>query len=333
MAKVTKRFQYGRHEVVLETGEIARQAGGAVMVSVDGTVVLVTAVAAKSAREGQDFFPLTVDYQEKFYAGGRIPGGFFKREGRPTEKETLICRLIDRPIRPLFPEEFKNEVQIIATLMSLNPEVEGDIPAMIGASAALALTGAPFQGPIGAAKVGYKNGQYILNPTATQLQTSQMNLVVAGTETAVLMVESEALELPEDVMLGGVVFGHTQMQAAITAINELVDVAGKPEWDWQAPAKDEALIARVTEIAGAKIEEAVDKALPSKFGYTVLTGAVLHPFFTYFPEAGPFCQYGNIAVHLPKNFNALHYFFTICFEAAVKIVQFDTGTPAGGGIE
>ncbi len=242
VAKVTKRFQYGRHEVVLETGEIARQAGGAVMVSVDGTVVLVTAVAAKSAREGQDFFPLTVDYQEKFYAGGRIPGGFFKREGRATEKETLTSRLIDRPIRPLFPEEFRNEVQIIATVMSLNPEVDGDIPALIGASAALALTGAPFDGPIGAAKVGYKNGQYILNPSTTELLDSDLELVVAGTKQAVLMVESEAKELSEDVMLGAVVFGHQQMQIAIDTINELVAEAGKPKWDWQAPAKNTALI-------------------------------------------------------------------------------------------
>ena len=242
VAKVTKRFQYGRHEVVLETGEIARQAGGAVMVSVDGTVVLVTAVAAKSAREGQDFFPLTVDYQEKFYAGGRIPGGFFKREGRATEKETLTSRLIDRPIRPLFPEDFRNEVQIIATVMSLNPEVDGDIPALIGASAALALTGAPFDGPIGAAKVGYKNGQYILNPSTTELLDSDLELVVAGTKQAVLMVESEAKELSEDVMLGAVVFGHQQMQIAIDTINELVAEAGKPKWDWQAPAKNTALI-------------------------------------------------------------------------------------------
>jgi polyribonucleotide nucleotidyltransferase len=253
VAKVTKRFQYGRHEVVLETGEIARQAGGAVMVSVDGTVVLVTAVAAKSAREGQDFFPLTVDYQEKFYAGGRIPGGFFKREGRPTEKETLICRLIDRPIRPLFPEEFKNEVQIIATLMSLNPEVEGDIPAMIGASAALALTGAPFQGPIGAAKVGYKNGQYILNPSVSELKESELELVVAGTSQAVLMVESEAKELSEEVMLGAVVFGHQAQQAVIHAINELVVEAGAKSWEWQAPAKNDAMIAALKEAVGGQL--------------------------------------------------------------------------------
>ena len=256
MAKVTKRFQYGRHEVVLETGEIARQAGGAVMVSVDGTVVLVTAVAAKSAREGQDFFPLTVDYQEKFYAGGRIPGGFFKREGRPTEKETLICRLIDRPIRPLFPEEFRNEVQIIATLMSLNPEVEGDIPAMIGASAALALTGAPFQGPIGAAKVGYKNGQYILNPSVSELKESELELVVAGTSQAVLMVESEAKELSEEVMLGAVVFGHQAQQVVIHAINELVVEAGTKSWEWQAPAKNDAMIAALKEAVGGQLTAA-----------------------------------------------------------------------------
>jgi polyribonucleotide nucleotidyltransferase len=242
VAKVTKRFQYGKHTVVLETGEIARQAGGAVMVSAEGTMVLVTAVAAKSAREGQDFFPLTVDYQEKFYAGGRIPGGFFKREGRATEKETLTSRLIDRPIRPLFPEDFRNEVQIIATVMSLNPEVDGDILALIGASAALALTGAPFDGPIGAAKVGYKNGQYLLNPTTTELVDSELELVVAGTKNAVLMVESEAKELSEDVMLGAVVFGHQQMQIAIDTINELVAEAGRPKWDWQPPAKNAALI-------------------------------------------------------------------------------------------
>jgi len=197
VAKIVKTFQYGKHQVSIETGEIARQASGSVIVSVEGTVVLVTAVAAKSQREGMDFFPLTVDYQEKFYAGGRIPGGFFKREGRATEKETLISRLIDRPIRPLFPEGFRNEVQIIATVVSMNPEVDGDIPALIGASAALALSGAPFNGPIGAAKVGFANGQYILNPTAAELATSQLELVVAGTAGAVLMVESEAALLSE----------------------------------------------------------------------------------------------------------------------------------------
>ncbi|HEY0660229.1 MAG TPA: polyribonucleotide nucleotidyltransferase, partial [Lysobacter sp.] len=256
MAKITKTFQYGDHQVTLETGETARQASGAVIVKMDDTVVLVSAVAAKSAREGQDFFPLTVDYQEKFYAGGRIPGGFFKREGRPTEKETLISRLIDRPIRPLFPEEYKNEVQIIATVMSLNPEIDGDIPAMIGASAALALAGTPFQGPIGAAKVGYKNGQYILNPTATQLADSDLELVVAGTSNAVLMVESEAKMLSEDVMLGAVMFGHREMQKVINAINELTVEAGTKPSTWVAPAKNDALINAIVESAGASLKQA-----------------------------------------------------------------------------
>ncbi|TCZ86532.1 polyribonucleotide nucleotidyltransferase [Lysobacter sp. N42] len=253
MAKITKTFQYGAHQVTLETGEIARQAGGAVIVKMDDTVVLVSAVAAKTAREGQDFFPLTVDYQERFYAGGRIPGGFFKREGRATEKETLISRLIDRPIRPLFPEEFKNEVQIIATVVSLNPEIDGDIPAMIGASAALALTGAPFQGPIGAAKVGYINGQYVLNPTASQLKESKLELVVAGTKDAVLMVESEADVLSEDVMLGAVMFGHQAQQVAINAINELVAEAGTQPWDWQAPAKDQSMIEALRDAIGDRL--------------------------------------------------------------------------------
>ena len=256
MAKITKTFQYGKHTVTLETGEIARQAGGAVIVKMDDTVLLVTAVAAKSAREGQDFFPLTVDYQEKFYAGGRIPGGFFKREGRATEKETLISRLIDRPIRPLFPEDYKNEVQIIATLMSLNPEVDGDIPAMIGASAALALAGTPFKGPIGAAKVGYKNGEYILNPTATELKDSQLELVVAGTANAVLMVESEAELLSEDVMLGAVTFGHRELQKVINAINELTVEAGTKPSTWEAPAKNEALISALKEAIGPRLGEA-----------------------------------------------------------------------------
>ncbi len=256
MAKITKTFQYGAHQVTLETGEIARQAGGAVIVKMDDTVLLVTAVANKTAREGQDFFPLTVDYQEKFYAGGRIPGGFFKREGRATEKETLTSRLIDRPIRPLFPEDFKNEVQIIATVMSLNPEVDGDIPALIGASAAVALTGAPFQGPIGAAKVGYKDGQYILNPTTSQLVDSDLELVVAGTSNAVLMVESEAKGLSEEVMLGAVMFGHREMQKVINAINELVVEAGTKSWDWQAPAKNESMIAALKESVGGQLAEA-----------------------------------------------------------------------------
>ncbi|NMF89238.1 polyribonucleotide nucleotidyltransferase [Aromatoleum petrolei] len=253
---IKKTFAYGAHTVTIETGEIARQAGGAVIVNMDDTMVLATVVAAKEAKPGQDFFPLTVDYVEKFYAAGRIPGGFFKREGRPTEKETLTSRLIDRPIRPLFPDGFYNEVQIIITVLSLNPEIDPDIPAMIGASAALAISGVPFDGPIGACRVGYANGEYILNPTVEQLKTSQLNLVVAGTEAAVLMVESEAQELSEEVMLGSVVFGHQQMQAAIRAINELVEIAGKPEWDWQPPAKNEALINRIKELAGAQLEDA-----------------------------------------------------------------------------
>ncbi len=256
MNPIRKSFQFGRHQVLLETGEIARQADGAVMVTMEDTVVLVTCVALKTAKPGQDFFPLTVDYQERFYAGGRIPGGFFKREGRPSEKETLTSRLIDRPLRPLFPEGFYNEVQIIATVMSSNNEIDSDIPALIGASAAVALAGIPFNGPIGAARVGYINGEYVLNPTATELQTSQMNLVVAGTSEAVLMVESEANELPEDVMLGAVVFGHQQMQVAIEAINELADEAGKDPWDWQAPARDEQLIARIRELALEDLKQA-----------------------------------------------------------------------------
>ena len=256
MAKITKTFQYGKHTVTLETGEIARQAGGAVIVKFDDTVLLVSAVAARSAREGQDFFPLTVDYQEKFYAGGRIPGGFFKREGRATEKETLISRLIDRPIRPLFPEDYKNEVQIIATVMSLNPDIDGDIPALIGASAALALAGTPFKGPIGAAKVGYRNGEYILNPTVTELKDSQLELVVAGTSNAVLMVESEAALLSEDVMLGAVTFGHRELQKVIQVINELVTEAGTQPSTWTAPAKNEALIGALKEAVGPRLGEA-----------------------------------------------------------------------------
>ena len=251
-----KTIQWGQHTLTLETGEVARQASGAVMVTMDDTVVLATVVGQKSAKPGQDFFPLTVDYVEKFYAAGRIPGGFFKREGRPTEKEILTCRLIDRPIRPLFPDGYYNEVQIIIHVLSSNPEVDSDIPAMIGASAALAISGIPFNGPIGACRVGYVDGQYVLNPNASQLPDSKLDLVVAGTDAAVMMVESEANQLPEDVMLGAVVFGHEQMQAVIKAIDELVEVAGKPEWEWQAPARDEALIARVTELAEADMRAA-----------------------------------------------------------------------------
>eukprot|EP01107_Rhizomastix_libera_P002516 TRINITY_DN14391_c0_g1_i1.p2 TRINITY_DN14391_c0_g1~~TRINITY_DN14391_c0_g1_i1.p2 ORF type:complete len:708 (+),score=18.90 TRINITY_DN14391_c0_g1_i1:531-2654(+) len=251
-----KTFTYGAHQVTLETGEIARQASGAVLVTVDDTVVLVTVVGAKQAKPGQDFFPLTVDYVEKTYAAGKIPGGFFKREGRPSEKETLTSRLIDRPIRPLFPEGFYNEVQVVATVMSLNPEVDSDIPAVIGASAALAISGIPFSGPIGAARVGYIDGQYVLNPSATQLKDSKLDLVVAGTQSAVLMVESEAKELSEEVMLGAVVYGHEQMQAVINAINELVEEAGKPEWEWQAPAQDQVLVGKLEALVKAKLEEA-----------------------------------------------------------------------------
>ena len=256
MAKVTKSFQYGNHEVTLETGEIARQASGAVMVSMGGTVVLVSAVAATKARDGQDFFPLTVDYVEKFYSAGRIPGGFFKREGRPTEKETLTSRLIDRPVRPLFPEEFKNEVQVIAQVISLNPEIDGDIPAMLGASAALTLAGIPFKGPIAAARVGYTGGKYLLNPTATELKTSDLDLVVAGTHNAVLMVESEAKLLSEEVMLGAVVFGHQQMQVAIEAINAFVAEAGRKTFHWEAPVRNDALFDSINSILGDRLEKA-----------------------------------------------------------------------------
>ena len=254
--KVTKTFQYGQHTVTLETGEIARQASGAVVVSVEDTVVLATVVAKKDAKPGQDFFPLTVDYMEKTYAAGKIPGGFFKREGRPSEKETLTSRLIDRPIRPLFPEGYLNEVQVIIHVLSVNPEIDPDIPAMIGASAALCIAGIPFNGPIGAARVGYANGQYILNPTTTELKTSQMDLVVAGTETAVLMVESEAQQLSEEVMLGAVVFGHEQMRAVIDAIHDLVAEGGKPEVEWAPAPKNEELIARVNDLAGAAVRDA-----------------------------------------------------------------------------
>jgi polyribonucleotide nucleotidyltransferase len=243
--KITKTFQYGGQQVTIETGQIARQANATVMVKMADTVVMVAVVGRREANPGQSFFPLTVNYQEKFYAAGRIPGGFFKREGRPTEKEVLTCRLIDRPIRPLFPKGFLNEVQITANLMSSNPEVDGDIPALLGASAALALSGIPFSGPIGAAKVGYIDGEYVLNPSQSQLKDSKLELVVAGTRKAVLMVESEAKLLSEDVMLGAVTFGHESMQTAIDAINELVAEVGVEAWDWQAPAQDEDLQAKV----------------------------------------------------------------------------------------
>jgi len=256
LTPIKKSFRYGDHEVTIETGEIARQADAAVLVNMSDTVVLVTAVGRKQAAEGQGFFPLTVNYQEKTYAAGRIPGGFFKREGRPSEKETLTSRLIDRPIRPLFPKNFLNEVQVIATVVSANPEVDPDIPAMLGASAALTLSGIPFKGPIGGARVGYVNGEYVLNPTATQLKESALDLVVAGTEQAVLMVESEAKMLPEDIMLGAVMFGHEAMQDAIRVIKELQAEAGKPAWDWQPPAEDAELTAAIAAEAEAGYREA-----------------------------------------------------------------------------
>ncbi len=254
--KVTKTFQWGQNTVTLETGEIARQASGAVIVNMDDTVILATVVSAKNAKPGQDFFPLTVDYLEKTYAAGKIPGSFFKREGRPSELETLTSRLIDRPLRPLFPEGFFNEVQVVIHVLSLNPEVAADIPSLIGASAALAISGVPFNGPIGAARVGYLHGEYVLNPSKAQLSESKMDLVVAGTQAAVLMVESEAQQLSEEVMLGGVVFGHEQGNIAIAAINDLVRDAGKPAWDWQPPAKDEPFIAKVNALAEGPLREA-----------------------------------------------------------------------------
>jgi polyribonucleotide nucleotidyltransferase len=242
---VKKSFQYGEHMVSIDTGAIARQADGAVLVDMAETQVLVTAVGRKAADPGRDFFPLTVNYQEKTYAAGKIPGGFFKREGRPGEKEVLVCRLIDRPIRPLFPKGFKNEVQVIATVMSLNPDVDPDIPALIGASAALAISGMPFAGPVGAVKVGYADGEYVLNPGRDALEKSALDLVVAGTKDAVLMVESEADGLSEEIMLGAVMYGHEQMQIAINAINELAAEVAKPAWDWEAPAEDQDLAAAV----------------------------------------------------------------------------------------
>ena len=256
--KVSRTFRFGDNDVTLTTGEVARQASGACVVQMGDTVVLVTVVAKKEAKEGQDFFPLTVDYVEKAYAAGRFPGGFFKREGRPSEHETLTSRLIDRPIRPLFPDGFYNEVQVICTVVSADPEVDPDIPAMLGASAALQISGIPFKGPIAGCRVGYINGQYVCNPHVSQMADSKLDLVVAGTSRAVLMVESEADRLPEDVMLGAVSFGHQQMQVAIEAINSLVEEAGKPAWDWQPPAKNEALIARIRELAFDGLKAAYD---------------------------------------------------------------------------
>ncbi|HET7371684.1 MAG TPA: polyribonucleotide nucleotidyltransferase [Gammaproteobacteria bacterium] len=262
MSPVKKSFQYGAHTVTLETGRMARQADGAVLVSMGDTAVLVTAVGQKKAAENRDFFPLTVNYQEKTYAAGKIPGGFFKREGRPGEKETLTSRLIDRPIRPLFPKGFYNEVQVVATVVSVDADIDPDIPALIGASAALALSGMPFKGPIGAARVGYIDGDYVVNPLNSQLANSELDLVVAGTEKAVLMVESEAKGLSEETMLGAVLFGHEQMQTVIQTIQALAAEAGKPAWDWQSPAKDETLVQAVAERAEGAVSEAY--SIPEK---------------------------------------------------------------------
>ena len=254
--KVVKTFQWGQHTVTMETGEIARQSSGAVLLNMDDTVVLATVVGAKTAKAGQDFFPLTVDYIEKTYSAGKIPGGFFRREGRPSEGETLTSRLIDRPIRPLFPEGFYNEVQVVVHVMSINPDVPADIPALIASSAALAISGIPFNGPMGAARVGYRDGQYLLNPNRSEQTTSELDLIVAGTQAAVLMVESEAQQLSESVMLGAVVYGHEQAQIAINAIQELVREAGKPEWDWKPATKNEGLIAKLQSLAEGPLREA-----------------------------------------------------------------------------
>jgi polyribonucleotide nucleotidyltransferase len=253
---VTKTFEFGQHTVTLETGVIARQATCAVMASMDDTSVLVSVVGKKEAKPGQDFFPLTVNYQERTYAAGKIPGGFFKREGRPSEEETLICRLIDRPIRPLFPAGFTNEVQVVITVVSANPEISPDIIALLGTSAALAISGMPFSGPVGAARVGYTDGKYILNPLQSELEASQLNLVVSGTDSAVLMVESEADVLSEEVMLGAVIFGHEQMQTAITAIKEMAAEVNNPKWDWVAPVKNADVIAKITELSESQVNEA-----------------------------------------------------------------------------
>ena len=278
MAASAVSFQYGNSSVTLETGKIARQASGSIMASMGDTVVLVTVVGNKSADPGRDFFPLTVDYQEKTYAAGKIPGGFFKREGRPTEKETLTCRLIDRPIRPLFPKGFKNEVQIICQVVSLDPEVDPDIPALLGASAALSISGMPFAGPIGATRIGYKNGEYVLNPSFSALDDSELELVVAGTSTSVLMVESEANGLSEEVMLGAVTFGHEQMQVAVDAINSLAEKVGTTPWDWTAPEKNTEIVSTISDKYRERVREAytvVDK-LARRDMLSVLKNEVLN---------------------------------------------------------
>ncbi len=306
MSHFKKSIMWGRHQLTLETGEIARQAGGAVLVTMEETVVLVTVVAQRKAKAGQDFFPLTVDYQEKTYAAGKIPGGFFRREGRPSEKEILTCRLIDRPLRPLFPDGFYNEVQVIATVVSSNSEIDADIPAMIGASAAMAISGVPFQGPIAAARVGFMDGGYVLNPTLTELKTSQLDLVVAGTQQAVLMVESEAQVLSEDIMLGAVVFGHEQMQVVINTIHEMVEAAGKPLWDWAPAPKDEALAAKIAAIA--------DKDLNAAFQMKqkqARSAAIDDIWKRVFAEVGVGTEGGPDA-------NAVH---EICFALESKIVR------------
>ncbi len=286
MTPITKTFQYGKHTVTLETGVIARQATAAVMASMDDTSVLVTVVGKKEAKADQDFFPLTVNYQEKAYAAGKIPGGFFKREGRPSEGETLIARLIDRPIRPLFPEGFKNEVQIVVTVVSANPEIPTDIVSMIGTSAALAISGIPFNGPIGAARVGYKDGGYILNTLASEQATSQLDLVVAGTENAVLMVESEAAVLSEEVMLGAVVFGHEQLQTVVNAVNEFAAQVATPAWDWTPEAENTELKAKIKELAEAGMTEAyqISDKLARKEAVTAVTDAALAALLEANPE-------------------------------------------------
>ncbi|MDO8310372.1 MAG: polyribonucleotide nucleotidyltransferase, partial [Sideroxyarcus sp.] len=300
MSHYKKTLSYGKHQLTLETGEIARQASGAVMVSLDDTVVLVTVVGRKDAKPDQDFFPLTVDYQERTYAAGKIPGSFFKREGRPSEKEILTSRLIDRPLRPLFPEGFYNEVQIIATVMSSDPQIDSDIPAMIGASAALAISGIPFDGPIGAARVGYLNGQYVLNPTKDELVESQMDLVVAGTAKAVQMVESEAQQLSEEIMLGAVVFGHEQMQAVIDTINDMAAAVGQDDWDWAPATKDDALIARINALAESELKTAY--AVRQKQARTQQVDAIRAR--TFAALATP--EYENVSAnHLGELFGAL----------------------------
>jgi polyribonucleotide nucleotidyltransferase len=306
LSHIKKTLAWGNHQLTLETGEIARQATGAVLVNLDDTVVLVTVVGARKAVAGKDFLPLTVDYQERTYAAGKIPGGFFRREGRPSEKEILTCRLIDRPIRPLFPDGFYNEVQIVATVVSSNNEIDSDVPAMVGASAALALSGIPFNGPIGAARVGYLDGQYLLNPTATELKSSQLDLVVAGTRQAVLMVESEAKELPEDLMLGAVVFGHQQMQEVIKLIDELVDEAGAPMWEWKPAVKDATLAARIAGLSESDLRAAFQ--LKEKQARSAAIDDIWTRVFT---EIGAGAEGGPEA-------NAVK---EICFELESKIVR------------